>query len=107
MATPTLASWVDPVTNLDGSPIAPGEITGYTVGARVASAAPGVYPYSATVPSTATSEPLSLLTPVLPTGVLLAAAVKANTAVGSSAWSNEATFTLPGTPTPPISFKIA
>ncbi|HUD12002.1 MAG TPA: hypothetical protein VMS08_06330 [Candidatus Saccharimonadia bacterium] len=108
---PTTASWTDPTKNVDGSAIAAGEITGYTVGARiVAGTAAGTYAYSVTVPSTATSEPLSLLLPVLPTGVPLAAAVKANTATTASAWSTEATFTLPAAipvPQPPSAFSVS
>jgi hypothetical protein len=113
MTNPTTASWVDPTTNVDGSPIAAGEITGYTIGVRdttVAGSTAGTYPFTATAPATATSELLSLITPVLPTGDVLAAAVQANTATTNSAWSAEATFTLsppPPTPNAPTNFTVA
>jgi hypothetical protein len=107
MANVTTASWTDPTTNTDGSAIASGEITGYTVGVRLASGTAGTYPYSATAPATSTSELLSALTPVLPDGVALMGAVKANTATTSSAWSNEASFTLQAIPNPPANFSIA
>ena len=110
MANPTLASWADPTTNTDGSAVAAGEITGYTVGVRDTTAtgsAAGTYPYSVTAPATATSELLSLLTPTLPTGKALAAAVRANTSNANSAWSTEATFTLVGTPNAPTGFSVS
>lgn len=113
MTNPTIASWTDPTTNVDGSPIAAGEITGYTVGVRDTTATgsvAGTYPFSATAPATSTTELLSLLTPALPTGVLLAGAVQASTAGPASAWSNEAQFTLSApvpVPSPPTSFDVA
>lgn len=110
---PTTASWTAPATNTDGSPIAQGEITGYTVGVRDTTApgsAAGTYPYSLRAPATDTSELLSLITPKLPTGVLLAAAVRADTAGPSSDWTAEVTFTLPAplpVPNPPSNFTVA
>jgi len=104
MPNPTQVTWNDPTANVDGSPIAAGEITGYTIGVRDTSAAgsaAGTYPYTAGAPATAVSELLSALTPVLPTGKPLAVAVKADTAAGSSAWSAETTFTL-APPAPPV-----
>lgn len=110
---PTTATWVDPTTNTDGSPIAAGEITGYEIGVRDTTAtgsAAGVYPFGVKAPSTATSEPLALITPALPKGVLLAAALRANTAVNNSDWTPEVTFTLPAPapiPSPPTGFSVA
>jgi hypothetical protein len=110
MSDPTKLNWTDPTTNVDGSPVAPGEISGYEVGVRdttAAGSAAGSYPFGAKAPSTATSELISLLTPSLPKGVQLAAAVRANTPnlddAGNpvnSAWSTEVTFQL--TPPAPI-----
>jgi len=106
MAPPTQVSWVDPTANVDGSPVSPGEITAYEVGARDTSAAgsqAGVYPYGIKAPPTATSALLSALKPLLPTGVPLVFAVRADTGaldVNSNAvdsdWSPEsAPITLP------------
>ncbi len=110
MSDPTKLNWTDPTTNEDGSPVASGEITGYEVGIRdttAAGSAAGTYPFGAKAPATATSELISLLTPSLPKGVMLAAAVRANTAgldvngnLINSAWSTEVTFQL--TPPAPI-----
>jgi hypothetical protein len=120
MSDPTKFTWVDPTANKDGSPVTDGEISGYEVGVRDTTAtgsATGVYPFGAKAPSTATTELISLLTPSLPKGVLLAAAVRANTpnvdANGNpinSDWSTEATFQLavpPPVPLPPTSFGVA
>jgi len=120
MADPTELDWTDPTLNEDGSPVAAGEIVSYTVGVRDTSAAgsaPGTYPYGITAPSTATSALLASLTPHLPTGVPLAAAVRADTAgldaqgqLIHSKWTPEVTFTL-ATPAPipqaPTDFKLA
>lgn len=120
MSDPTKFVWVDPTTNVDGSPVAPGEITGYEVGVRDTTSpgsAAGVYAYGAKAPATATQELISLLNPTLPKGVLLAAAVRANTAgldangnPINSGWSAEATFTLAvpaPVPSEPTGFSAA
>jgi len=110
---PTIASWVDPTTNTDGSPIGPDEITSYEIGVRDTTAAgsvAGTYPFGFKAPKDATSEPLSVITPILPTGVQLAAALRANTAGPSSDWTPEVTFTLPApapVPNPPSGFTVA
>jgi len=112
MTNPTQVTWTDPATNVDGSPIAAGEITGYTVGVRDTSApgsAAGTYPFMATAPATATSELFALLNPVLPVGKPLAVAVQANTTGPSSAWSAEADFTIappPPVPNPPTTISV-
>jgi hypothetical protein len=110
---PSIASWIDPTTNTDGSPIADGEITGYEIGARDTTAAgsvAGTYPYSFKAPPDVLAEPLSMLTPVLPKGVKLAAAMRTNTAGPNSDWTAEVTFTLPvplPVPNPPSGFSVA
>lgn len=109
MTTPTQVTWTDPTTNVDGTPIAAGEVTGYMIGVRDTSAtgsAAGTYPFTATAPATATSELFSLLAPVLPTGKPLAVAAQTLSANGNSAWSAEATFTLPSIPNPPTALSV-
>ena len=120
MSDVTQFSWQDPTTNVDGSPIATGEITGYEIGVRdttAAGSAAGIYAFGAKAPATATTELISLLNPVLPKGVGLAAAVRANTAGVdgngnpiNSAWSAETTFQLAvpaPVPNPPTGFTAA
>ena len=109
MANATQAKWTDPTTNTDGTPITSGEVTGYQLGVRLASGVAGTYPYAATAPATATTELLSLLSPVLPTGVALIAAVQTlSTANGNSAWSVEsASFTLVTPPNPPSALSVS
>lgn len=120
MTDPTKFTWTDPTTNVDGSPVAADEITGYEVGVRDTTAtgsAAGTYPFGAKAPATATAELISLLNPTLPKGVALAAAVRANTAgldtAGNpinSGWSTEATFTLAvpaPVPSAPTDFGVA
>lgn len=120
MSNPTKVTWVDPTTNVDGTPIAAGEITAYEIGVRDTTAAgsvAGTYPWSVKAPPSATTELLSLISPTLPTGVLLATAVRADTAgvdangnPVNSAWTAEQTFTLAApasVPNPPTSFTVA
>lgn len=121
MTNATKATWTDPTTNVDGSAISPGEITGYTLGVRdtsVAGSVAGTYPYAVSVPGAAsTSALLSALTPSLPTGKILAASVRANTGQLdannnpiSSAWAAEVSFTLtppPVVPNAPTGFGVA
>lgn len=93
---PTQISWTDATTNLDGSAIDPSEITAYTVGVRsttVAGSVAGTYPYTASAPSTATSDLLSALSPVLPPDTYVAAVM--STGPTNSAWSIESSpFTI-------------
>ena len=57
MPNPTQFQWVDPTLNEDGSPVTPGEITGYQIGIRPAAGTPGTYPTSVLIKDpTATSE---------------------------------------------------
>jgi hypothetical protein len=117
----TTISWTDPTLNVDGSPIGPSEITAYEVGARDTSASgsqAGVYPYGVKAPPTSTSALLAALTPLLPTGVPLVFAVRADTAgldangqPIESAWSVESTaITLPvpaPVPNPPTGVTLS
>jgi hypothetical protein len=108
MSNPTTISWTDPTENVDGSPITPGEITGYNLGIRVTTAAgsaAGTYPIILpVVGSTAAKAMLSAISPLLAPGSY-AAAVETVGPV-SSAWSTEAPFTIappvPNAPTNPI-----
>jgi hypothetical protein len=107
VANQTQVKWTDPTQHTDGTPLASGEVTSYTVGVRLASGVLGTYPYSATAPSTATSELLNLLTPILPTGTALVAGVQAVTSQGPSAWAESASFTLLALPNPPTAVTVA
>lgn len=120
MSDPTKLDWTDPTTNTDGSPIAAGEVTGYEIGVRDTTAAgstAGTYPYGFKAPPDAVEEPLTVINPVLPKGVLLAAAIRTNTAgldgnnqPINSAWTEEVTFTLSvpaPVPNPPSGFSAA
>lgn len=120
MSDPTKFNWIDPTTNTDGSPVTAGEISSYEIGVRDTTAAgstPGIYPFGAKAPPDVTTEPFSLLKVALPTGVLLAGAIRANTPnldgnnnPINSAWSPEVTFTLtppPPVPNPPTGFEVA
>ena len=118
MTAPTKISWADPTTNVDGSPVTANEITAYEVGVRLASGVAGTYPYGVKAPASATSALLSTLTPILPTGVALVAAARADTgAVDASGnpvdsdWSAESQpFTLPvppPKPNPPTNLSVA
>lgn len=104
---PTKVSWNAPAANTDGSPIAAGEITGYTLGVRLISAAgsvAGAYPVAVDVPSNPTEGPLTVFGP-LKAGDYAAAA----RAIGpnDSAWSAEATFTIAPVPAAPTGFSVA
>ncbi len=109
MSNPTKFTWTDPTTNVDGSAIAAGEITSYTIGVRNTTATgsvAGTYTITVTAPPTVTSDLLSAITPALPAGSY-AAAIQANTASTSSPWSTEATFTIAEVPNPPTGFGVA
>ena len=93
MANPTQVSWTDATLNTDGTPIAAGEITGYNVGVRLATGSAGTYAYTDTAPVTATSVLLASLSPPVPVGESLVAAVQ-STGPTNSGWSESAPFTL-------------
>jgi hypothetical protein len=107
MANPSKFTWTDPVTNVDGSAITAGEITGYSIGVRLASGSPGTYTIVTPIASpAASSEPLAALSSVLAPGSY-AAAIQTVGPV-NSAWSAEITFTIaPPTPNPPTGFTAS
>jgi|SRR5271166_139276 len=109
MANPTKFVWVDPTTNIDGTAIASGEITGYTIGVRniaTPGSVAGTYPIEITAPPTVTTDLLSAIVPALGAGTF-AAAIQANTAATNSAWSAEVQFTIAETPSPPTGFTVS
>jgi hypothetical protein len=107
MSNPTEFSWTDPTTNADGTPLAAGEITGYTVGVRPVTGTSGTYPITGSVTSpTATSELFTSLNAMLAPGSY-AAAIRADGPV-ASAWSTEITFDIaPEQPSAPTGFGVA
>ena len=107
MKNPTVMSWTDPTTNVDGSAIVAGEITGYLVGLRsttAAGSAAGVYPITAAVPAGDTSAPISVFGPLAAGDY--AAAAQTN-GPNDSAWSAEVLFTIAPVPAPPTGFSLA
>ncbi len=112
MSNPSKISWNDPTTNVDGSPIAAGEITSYLIGVRsttAAGSAAGTYPIQATAQgAAASSEMISALGEVLLPDTY---AVSVQT-VGptNSAWSTEATFVVAAPvlpiPNPPTGLTV-
>jgi hypothetical protein len=110
MSNPTKFSWTDPTTNVDGSAIAAGEITGYNLGIRQTSltgSVAGTYPIQVPVSgATAASELISQISPALTPGGY-AAAIQTVGPV-NSAWSAEVTFTIaPPVPNSPTNFTVA
>lgn len=109
MANPTGFTWVDPTLDTDGNPLAPGEVTGYSIGIRSTTAAGSVAgTYALTVPissPTAVSEAFTQLGTVLAPGAY-AAAIKTVGPV-NSAYGPETTWTMAQpTPLPPSGFKV-
>lgn len=111
MSNPTTATWSDPTTNTDGSPIAAGEITGYSLGIRVGTltpptGTPGVYTVNVPVAgAAAATELLSAISPILVPNNYVAAIE----AVGpvDSAYSAEYAFVIaPPTPNAPPNFAV-
>lgn len=98
---PTKASWNTP-TNPDGTPIAAGEITGYTLGIRLASGTAGTYATTVPVSGAAT---LSVALPALVGGSYMAAVQ----AVGPnlSQWSTEVAFTITEVPNAPTGLTVS
>lgn len=105
MANPTQFTWVIPTTNTDGSAVAAGEITGYTLGVGTVS---GTYSISTPIANpAATSEPIASLSQVLAPGTYFAA-IRAESTGGPSAYSNEVTFSIAApVPNPPTNFTAA
>jgi len=111
---PTAVSWTDPTTNTDGSAIAAGEITGYTVGVRSVTASgsvAGTYPFTASAPASSTDELLGAITPTLPPDTYVAAVQSNSASNGNSAWSSESnafTITAPTpAPNPPTNVSVS
>ncbi len=107
MSNPTKFTWTDPTTNVDGSAITTGEVTGYSIGVRPSTGTAGTYPVlTAVAGATATSEAYSALSSVLAPGNY-AAAIQTVEPV-NSAWSAEITFTIAApVPSPPVNFGVA
>ena len=110
MSNPSQFTWVDPTTNTDGTPIAAGEVTGYTIGIRslsVAGSAAGTYPILAQVANpTAGTELLSALGTALKPDSY-AAAIRTAGPVPSD-WTAEVNFTIaPEQPNPPSAFAVS
>ena len=109
---PNQIAWTDATLNVDGSAIAAGEITGYSVGVRsttAAGSAAGTYPFSISAPSSATSVLLSALATALPPDTYVAAVQSIGPT--DSAWSNEsAPFTIAAAlpiPQPPTAVVVS
>ncbi len=96
-------SWGAPTKNSDGSPIQPGEITGYELGVRPAQSAVGVYPTILEV-----ADPSGAVTALeaakLPLGSYMAA-IRTVGAVDSP-WSAETGFKVALMPEAPTDFRI-
>ena len=98
---PTKATWIEP-TNPDGTAIASGEITGYTLGIRPSSGTAGTYP--TTVPVTGATT-LTVALPALVSGSYMASVQ----AIGPniSAWSAEVPFTISEVPNAPTGLTVS
>ena len=111
MANPTEFIWTIPTENTDGTPIVPGEITGYQIGIRnVANSNVGVYSiFSVVANATAGSLAFASLGATLPPGTYAGAAQTLSTTNGNSGWSNEVTFTWQSTANPksPTGFTVS
>jgi hypothetical protein len=116
MTTPTINpstakfSWTDPTTNVDGSAIQSGEITGYSVGIRSATASgsvAGTYTVTAAVSgATAANEAVASIGTVLKPDTY-AAAIQA-VGPANSAWSAEIEFIISQpVPSAPTGFSVA
>lgn len=103
-------TWVDPTVNVDGSAIQPGEITGYNVGVRSATATgsvAGTYPIAAPVSGAAAAkEAVSAIGTVLKPDTYAAAIQTVGPT--SSAWSPEIEFVIAQpTPESPTAFGVS
>jgi hypothetical protein len=108
-------SWTDPTLNTDGSPITPGELSGYLVGIRDVNApgsTAGTYPKTSTVTGgSATSAPLSglgFLAGMVRGGTYGIAAESEVGGAAVGAWSAEMVFIYnPPIPKPPVLVPMA
>lgn len=102
-------NWVPTTVNTDGSPLQPGEITGYVVGIRSATASGttlGVYPaVSSATPATAVSDAFSALNLVLKPDTYFAAVQSVGPL--TSPWSAEVEFVIAQPqPSAPTGFTV-
>lgn len=109
MTNPSEFLWTEPTQNVDGTPIAAGEITGYNIGIRLTTASgsvAGSYPTVVSVPGPTTqAELFAMVVPTMMPGIY-AAAIQTVGPV-DSAYSSEITFTIaPPQPLPPTGFKV-
>jgi hypothetical protein len=109
--------WTPPTTNIDGSSVTPGELTGVTIGIRSTTAAgslPGTYPIQiAVVGPTLTKE---LLSAAYSAGLAVLKpdtympSIREESVNGPSAWLIESAATqfqiVPPVPNPPSSFTV-
>lgn len=111
MANPTKFTWVDPTTNIDGTSLATGEVTGYQLGIRnTANSSVGQYTiFSVVTTANAVSDAFSALGTTLTPGNYAAAVQTLSTTNGNSAWSSEVTFTWVSTaaPSAPTGFTVS
>ena len=103
-------TWTDPTTNVDGSPIQAGEITGYNLGIRSTTAAgsvAGTYPITVNVAgASAANEAVSAIGQVLKPDTYAAAVQTAGPV--ASAWTAEIEFIIAQpVPNPPSNFSAA
>lgn len=99
-------SWTVPTTNVDGTPIVAGEITGFSLGVRLdgdVSHGPGNYAAFAAAGATATGVTLlaAFGTPGLANGNYWLATQTLSTTNGNSVWSPEVPFSIVPRPNPP------
>lgn len=99
--------WTIPTTNVDGTAITAGEITGYRIGIRPATGTAGTYPTLVSVSDpAATSEPFSALATPMAPGNYAAAIMSVGPT--NSAWSSEISFAVAApAPNPPSGFGVA
>lgn len=103
-------TWQDPTTNIDGSALQTGEVTGYTLGIRSATAVDsvaGTYPINASIAgAAAANEAVSAIGTVLKPDTY-AAAVQTSGPT-KSAWSPEIEFVIAQpVPSNPTNFQVA
>jgi hypothetical protein len=102
MANPSTFKWTDPTTNVDGTAVTTGEITGYTIGIRPSTGTVGTYP---TLVNVSGASATSAALPTLAAGTYDAAIMSVGPI--NSAWSAEVSFTIAETPNPPSGFSVA
>jgi hypothetical protein len=102
MPNPTAYNWVAPTKNTDGTAIAAGEITGYSIGQRPTSGTPGTYTSTVNVSGAAT------LTAPITLGPGSWTAAIQTVGPTDSAFTTEVSFVIaPPVPNPPGNFGIA